>query len=300
MTEGNKETAIVRVGEQRPAVVQDPKTVIAVAEQLFKSGMFPNVRSAAGAYAVIECGLELGIPPVASLNTIDIINGRLTLEAKALLALANNRAGVTWEVEERSDKKCKMIFKRPGFSKSIVSEFTIEEAKEAGLLTKQNWKSWVPDMLFARCASRGVRMIAPDSVLGLYSKEEMVDVPVLENTRATIPAPVTDATPEVDSEVLDVVPEDVPARDTTKITLTDGTMKEVNDKTMLPYFASVKKQLNKITGNDDTYYNILSQFGHNKSNEIRIDEASAVWEIMKQAYLELKEARAKADEAKLF
>ena len=178
-----KTDALVKVS---PGTVQvaDIANVRALAKDLLDSGLFQGVKNIAGAVTVIQAGLELGIPPVAALNTMVIINGRLAMEAKALLAIAQNRAGVTWKVTKEDSSGCEILFSRPGWPDTI-SSFTVEEAKTANLLGKTNWKLWEKDMYFARAAGRGIRRIAPDAVLGLYAKEEMADAPVSLNGPAS-------------------------------------------------------------------------------------------------------------------
>jgi len=158
------------------SLVPDAKNLSEISKMLLDSGMWPKLKpnGVPGIFAIIEYGRELGIPPVAALNTIVIVSGRLTMEAKAMLAVANQRAGVTWEVES-TDKGCAITFSRPGFKSSLKSVFNEADAKAAGLLQKDNWKAYPKDMYFARAAARGVRQIAPDAVLGLYLPEEAQD-----------------------------------------------------------------------------------------------------------------------------
>jgi hypothetical protein len=159
----------------RADIIPDTQNMVTLAKYLYESKMFPNIGSVAGIITTMEYGRELGIPPVAALSTMQCIRGRLTMEAKAMLAVAQKNSGVSWKIDKLDNEECVMIFMREGFSPCRVT-FTAQEAKDAGLLTKDSWKMYRQDMLFARCASRGVRRIAPDAVLGLYSSEEMRDV----------------------------------------------------------------------------------------------------------------------------
>ena len=142
---------------------------------MFNSQMFRGVSSPAQAVAIIQMGAELGFGPVTALNIIKIIQGQMTVAARGLLALAQNKAGVSWKVVESTDKRCAILFSRPKWGDMEIS-FTLDEAKAAGLLRAGGgWDKYPQDMLFARCASRGVRRIAPDAISGLYSTEEMQD-----------------------------------------------------------------------------------------------------------------------------
>jgi hypothetical protein len=176
-------------------IVKHQETAVAIpsaqnlrmlAQDFVNSGLFPLIKSVPEAIAKIQAGQELGIPPIASLNTMTVINSRLTLDAKLLLALAQKRAGVSWKILQETDEICEMEFSRPGFSPITVS-FETKEAQVAGLLGKANWKNYKKDMLFARCSSRGVRRIAPDAVLGLYSTEEMMDAIPLGQAKVATP-----------------------------------------------------------------------------------------------------------------
>jgi len=172
MTEEKKD-ALGRPSSEK-VQVPDVANVRALAKDLLDSGLFPGVKSVAGAVAILQAGLELGIPPVAALNTMVIINGRLAMEAKLLLAVAHQRAGVTWEVTKEGPEGCWLTFHRPGWP-DVESSFTVAEAKAANLLGKTNWQLWGKDMYFARAAGRGVRRIAPDATLGFYAREELAD-----------------------------------------------------------------------------------------------------------------------------
>lgn len=186
---GQSEVKADALARTSPAgvMVADVQGVRVLAKDLIDSGLFPAVKNVAGAVTIIQAGLELGIPPVAALNTMAIINGRLAMEAKALLAIAQSRAGVTWRVTKEDATGCEITFSRPGWGET-KSSFTKAEAQDAGLLGKTNWKLWPKDMYFARAAGRGIRRIAPDAVLGLYTKEEMNDSPTNLNGPATAPA----------------------------------------------------------------------------------------------------------------
>ena len=160
---------------QPSSIVPNAQNLRILATDMFNSQMFRGVSSPAQAVAIIQMGAELGFGPVTALNIIKIIQGQMTVAARGLLALAQNKAGVSWKVVESTDKRCAILFSRPKWGDMEIS-FTLDEAKAAGLLRAGGgWDKYPQDMLFARCASRGVRRIAPDAISGLYSTEEMQD-----------------------------------------------------------------------------------------------------------------------------
>jgi hypothetical protein len=79
--------------------------------------------------------------------------------------------GIAFQVIEETNKACAIKFMRGDLQ--YLSTFTIEDAKTAGLLTKNNWTKYTKDMLYWRCVVRGLRRICPDAVMGLYTPDEI-------------------------------------------------------------------------------------------------------------------------------
>lgn len=159
--------------EEKDVVVYDPGKSLElqkVGSGLFKSGLFPNAKNEFGAYAIVQYGAELGIGPMMSLKNINIISGQVACNAQLMLTLALKK-GVTYEVLEESDKGAKIKFKRGGAE--YTASFVKADADAAGLSNKDNWKKYPRDMYFWRAVAKGVRRIAPDAVMGLYTAEEI-------------------------------------------------------------------------------------------------------------------------------
>ncbi len=68
-----------------------------------------------------------------------------------------------------------MSLKKKG-KDAYTETFTIEDAKRAGLAGKQNFIAYTETMLYYRCMSKGAKVYAPGSCLGLYTHEEMEEV----------------------------------------------------------------------------------------------------------------------------
>lgn len=164
--------------EENVEEVQQSIKLLRVANALFKSGLFPNVKNAYGAFAIVQYGNELGIGPMTSLQTMGIVKGKICMAAQMILALAL-RQGVSYSILENSEDCCEIKFKRG--SLSYDSKFTIEEAKRAHLLkTDSGWEKYPKDMLFHRAVTRGLRRVSPDAIAGLYAIEEIQDIEVKE------------------------------------------------------------------------------------------------------------------------
>jgi len=179
-------------------VVHDPNVSLSlqkVAVGLFKSGMFPSAKNEFGAFAIVQYGYELGIPPMTALKNINIISGQLACNAQLMLSMAMSR-GVTYKVISETDKGATIEFKRNDIT--YKATFNEEDAKAAGLTGKDNWKKYARDMYFWRAAAKGIRRIAPDAVLGLYTKDEISNGDIVDVTpKVTAVDPVVDDVPDV-------------------------------------------------------------------------------------------------------
>lgn len=180
--EESKEKALTKkdVDEttESKALVPSAENILRLADALYQSGMFPNVKNKYGALAIIEYGRELGIQPVISLQTMSVINGKICMEAKTMMAMAErNKIGI--EILEKSKQISRVKFTKRG-KEPFTEEFTIKDAERMGFLKKSNWQLYPEEMLFWRCISKGLRAYDPGSILGLYSTEEMEMLEVKE------------------------------------------------------------------------------------------------------------------------
>lgn len=145
-----------------------------VAETLLKSGFLPQaIKTSAQAIAIILTGKELGIPAMQSLRMINVIQGKPTMAAELMLALAYQHVpGFKYQVIKSTATECTCLFERPGH-KPHEHTFTIADAQSLGLAGKDNWKKQPAVMLRWRCISSGLRLVAPDAIAGVYTAEEI-------------------------------------------------------------------------------------------------------------------------------
>ncbi|MFA5377596.1 MAG: hypothetical protein WC455_17730 [Dehalococcoidia bacterium] len=183
------ETAIIKHEEKPLAIVPSAQNLRMLSQDLLNSGMFPAVKNVAGAITIIEYGRELGIPPVAALQTMSIVNGKLCMESKAILALFQNHGGKI-KIIERSKVRAKIEFSKNG-NEPYVHEYTMEQAKTEQLAGKAMWTKIPETMLFWRAIATGIRAYDPGTMFGLYSKEEVVDFTEKPDAPATTPATPT-------------------------------------------------------------------------------------------------------------
>jgi hypothetical protein len=163
--------------------------------------------TAANITSAILTGRELGLPPMAALRSIDVVNGTPALRALALRALVL-RAGHSIYVVESTTTRAVVSGQRkePG-AKVQTSTWTIDRARTANLANKPNWRTNAPAMLVARATGECARWIAPEELLGVpYSAEELADesLPSVEAVApvaaATGPAIAPEALPTEETE----------------------------------------------------------------------------------------------------
>jgi len=143
------------------------------------------------ATAAILAGSEVGLSPMASLRSFDIIQGQAAPRALTLRAIAQSY-GHDIEVVETNNSRCRVRARRRGGEWQTIT-WTIDRAKELKLTGKENWRTQPAAMLIARATSEAARLVAADAILGIgYSAEEIADGTSAEATSA---AQTVDSTP---------------------------------------------------------------------------------------------------------
>jgi len=128
----------------------------------------------------IAMGLEKGLSPFQSMLSISVIKGRPCLWGNAQLALAQKTGELeNYKIEFSGERKtdnweCKATVKRKGIEWS--NSYGWIDAKEGGLLGKDNWIKSAKAMMENRASSAVLRRAFSDVFCGVYSVEEMEDI----------------------------------------------------------------------------------------------------------------------------
>lgn len=159
----------------------------------------------------ILTGAELGISPMQSLRNIPVINGKGFIESKLKVALCLQHPDCGgFDMVESSAVRAIFETKRKG--KVTRFEFTLEDAKQAELLGKDNWRKDPRSMLRARASGQLADIVWPDVVLGVGTKEDLDESDL---AKALNTAPATFAPPPpVQHEEAQVVPPTPPRQPT--------------------------------------------------------------------------------------
>ena len=153
-----------------------------LAKRLHESRMFSAYGTPQAVLSTLLLGRELGLPAMASLRSVHIIEGKHSLSADLMVALVL-KSGLAeyFRLVETTDEVCTYETKRRGTPKPLKLSYTIEQAEKAGLLFVRQgkqpgpWHKIPKQMLRARCKSELARLEYPDLLAGLYTPEELKD-----------------------------------------------------------------------------------------------------------------------------
>lgn len=120
-------------------------------------------------------GQELGLAPMAAIQSVYVVQGRPTISGQLWAALAR-RAGHKVRVTDETAESCTVEVERaddPGHPTTVT--YTLAQAKQAGLATKDVWKQHPAAMLYARAVSTACRRACPEIALGFGDETDRVE-----------------------------------------------------------------------------------------------------------------------------
>ncbi len=263
----------------------------AMAKAFVQSGMFQDIKQLSQAIVKIQAGRELGLPPVYSMQNINMIRNRLTSSANTLAMLVKRSGRYNYRIKEHTEKVCTITFyEKDGDKWAEVGEssFSMDDAKRAELVKPDSgWAKFPRAMLFSRSISQGARIYAPDAIGGMYTDEEIRSIPPRLNEEEPVPeAPAT--TPEASkAQTGDKIPAKTeptpPAATDTKESPAKITPEQVNKdisramKENLWDLPRIKAKITELGGNGGTVFLAIRSLKPDKLAELN----NAVQEILK-------------------
>lgn len=125
-------------------------------------------------------GMEIGLPPMASLQNIALVNGSPSVYGDAQLSLVQASGKYEWHKSSykgtfpNDDFTAIFEVKRVGATESVVKEYSIADAKRAGLWGKAGtWTTNPKLMLLYKPKSYALREAFADTLKGMKSNEEL-------------------------------------------------------------------------------------------------------------------------------
>ncbi|PYE89641.1 hypothetical protein C7477_103149 [Phyllobacterium leguminum] len=140
-------------------------------------------------------GMEVGLTPMAALQSIAVVNGRPTIWGDGAIGLVRGSGKLEWIKERIEGDGENMVavceVKRRAEPAQEPARFSVNDAKKAGLWGKQGpWQQYPKRMLAMRARAFALRDGFADVLRGLGIAEEVQDIqPIRDVTPPTPPKP---------------------------------------------------------------------------------------------------------------
>lgn len=138
-------------------------------EQFARSSLVPEAyrNKADDIMAVAITARDLGMNlTLATLPHFFVVKGRVMASTQLMIAMAAQNGHEVW-VDSSDSQQATVCIKRSNSERVHTFQFTMEMAKRAGLVGKDVWKQYQEAMLVYRAASRGLRVVCPEVLMGL-------------------------------------------------------------------------------------------------------------------------------------
>lgn len=189
-------------GKVSAIVPQDFDGAWRIASAVCKAGMAPKgLETPEKAMVAIMHGMEVGLTPMAALQSIAVINSRATLWGDGALGLVQASGKMEsfkeWFEGDGENRKALCIVKRKGDPEAKLGEFSVANAKKASLWGKSGpWSQYADRMLKMRARAFALRDGFSDVLRGLGIAEEVQDIPAQsEVVNVTPPSPPSPPSP---------------------------------------------------------------------------------------------------------
>lgn len=156
-----------------------------MAGAIAKSGLF-GMKTPEQALALMLVAQAEGAHPATITQDYDIIQGKAARKTHSVLARFQKMGG-TCEWHELTDRIADATFSHKSGGALRIT-WTFEQAKNAGLTGKDNWKNYPRAMLRARCIAEGIRAVYPAAIGGMMVSEEAQDTAGDEPQRVHVQA----------------------------------------------------------------------------------------------------------------
>jgi hypothetical protein len=170
------------------------------AKAIVTSKMIAGVENESQAIVKILAGQELGLGPIASVNGLYVLNGRVGMMASVAGALLQ-KGGYHWTSiwdDVDNPTACEITFYGPTLPpEGWVNRFTVADAIRAKLIKQDGAHQKYPkDMLFNRAFMAGARKVAPSCLLNMgYEYDELKEATMPPHLAGAVPPPAVPVKP---------------------------------------------------------------------------------------------------------
>lgn len=199
-------------GAVKAIVPQDFEGAWRIATAVCKAGMAPyGLETPEKAMVAIMHGMEVGMTPMAALQSIAVVNGRPTIWGDGAIGLVRGSGKLEWIKERIDGEGDKMVavceVKRKGEPDVTKATFSVEDAKQAQLWGKTGrngqptpWVTYPKRMLSMRARAFALRDAFADVLRGLGIAEEVQDIPQDRPQAPKPPAPPVPPTQKIEHQ----------------------------------------------------------------------------------------------------
>ena len=173
-------TAIVKAPQDYGLVTHDLQPLDLRAARnlstyLFEGGMYATkFKTALAIFTVILRARELGIGITTALANMHNLEGTIVMSADLIRAQCEKSPDFEYLMPvEMSRTSCTWEGKNKRQPRPVKFTYTVDDAKDAGLLNRKIWRERQQDMLNKTAGSKLARILFPGAVAGVYCPEEM-------------------------------------------------------------------------------------------------------------------------------
>lgn len=123
---------------------------------------------------VLMSGAERGFTAMQALQNMHVVKGKVAMSADIIRAMCQRHPACDgFELLGVTEEKATFQVKKKGWEKSVTVDFSMEDARRAGLIRDGSaWKTFPKAMLVARCTTQAARWYFPDVMAGIMEETE--------------------------------------------------------------------------------------------------------------------------------
>jgi hypothetical protein len=162
------------------------EAVGALAARMADSKLYGNI-TREQAFVILQAGMDMGLTPTAAMRGIHVIQGKMAIGSQLMVAQVQE-AGHQFEIVKSEDNMAIVELTRRDTGKKHRVKFTVEDARRAGLVGKDNYRNWPRQMMLSRAISECIRYAAPECLNGMVYTPEDFGVTAVGGTLVGTPA----------------------------------------------------------------------------------------------------------------
>lgn len=201
----SEETKAVQIRDSKGGAIglspQTAEEAYRLSTHLAKSDLCPKSfgQNPANVFAAIMMGAEIGVGPMQAMANIAVVNGRASMWGELVSGLIWG-SSVCEKLEDKVTGKGESLAvtitaKRKGAAEYSYT-YTWEDAKTAGLTSKDTYQKYPKDMLYWKALGRVAKRLFPDVLKGIAIREIADDGDLKEEFPGAVEVQAEPAQPE--------------------------------------------------------------------------------------------------------